>query len=220
MFKCLSKNSLLTYFVSKLMIIYISMLKYCCGKKVVRLKGNTRDILLNNKPVILICWHSRFVPLFTIAEIGIFTAVTSAHSDGNFLEEILKHYGHSVIRGSSRKNANSAMREIIKLGSKSMRLVVTPDGPTGPRFKLKGNLINIAKKFNVPIIPVTFSATHAVVLNTWDRFILPIPFLSKISVIFSDPIDANKLKSDSELEQIMLQMMVKADLSCKLKVDY
>ncbi len=175
--------------------------------------------MCDRDPTIVASWHSRFMPMVGLTQYGGFQAVTSAHNDGDYIQMILEHYGHSAIRGSSRKQATNAMREILRIKREDMRLVLTPDGPLGPKFKVKGGLVKIAKRYNVPIIPMCYSATQAIVLGTWDKFIVPIPFVSKLLIEFGEPVYGDKI-SDEELEKILIKQMKELDKKCKLKLDY
>jgi lysophospholipid acyltransferase (LPLAT)-like uncharacterized protein len=181
-----------------------------------------RALICSNAAGIYPCWHSRFMMLLAIKEIGCFQAVASAHRDANHLHGVLEYYGHEVIRGSSRRNALSAMRAILALDKSTMRLVLTPDGPLGPRFQIKGGVLKLAQRYDLPIVPMTYSATHAIILGTWDRFIIPLPFISRIVVDFGAPIKAAALVNEDQLQDIMLQQTQKVDALCGLlhKIDY
>jgi lysophospholipid acyltransferase (LPLAT)-like uncharacterized protein len=160
------------------------------------------------------------MPMLAIRDYGGFQAVTSAHKDGNYMQMILEHYGHSAIRGSSRRKATQAMRDILRIKPKEIRLVITPDGPLGPKFKVKGGLVRLAHKFKVPVVPMCYSATRAIVLKTWDRFLVPIPFVSKILIEFGDPVGYKSIGSEADLEVILLAQTKLLDKKCNLKVEY
>ncbi len=192
--------------------------KFC--RRQIIYHGSARSVMCDKKPAIIACWHSRFMPMLAIRAYGGFQAVTSAHKDGNYMQMILEHYGHSAIRGSSRKHATQAMRDILRIKPTEIRLVITPDGPLGPKFKVKGGLVRVAHKFKVPVVPMCYSATRAAVLKTWDRFLVPIPFISKIIIEFGDPVDYKSLSSEEDLEGILLAQTKQLDKRCKLMVDY
>ena len=56
------------------------------------------------------------------------------------------------------------------------RIIIIADGSRGPRLKAQSGGIQIAGITNSPLIPMTFGATRKIELNTWDRFVLPLPF--------------------------------------------
>jgi len=217
MLKKVFKSKAVTYLIYGVILLYMFLILHFCRKKIV-FKGKAEDIMLGKKPVIVAAWHSRFMPMVGLRQYGCFQAVTSAHKDGNYMQMALEHFGHTAIRGSSRKHAQAAMRAILKIKPEEMRLVITPDGPIGPRFKVKGGLVRIAARYKAPIIPMSYSATHAIVLKTWDRFIIPIPFISKIIIEFGN--ETHESTSDERLEQILLRQMKNLDKKCNLNVDY
>ncbi len=112
------------------------------------------------------------------------------------------------------------MRNILKQINDGKSLAITPDGPKGPRFKIKGSVVQIGKKYGLPIIPAAYSASKAIVFKSWDRFILPIPFFSKIEINIGAPFYPKGLDNDVSLESIMLKQVKAIDDSLNLKIDY
>jgi len=217
--KKILKSKVFTHTIFWLIVSYVFLVRITCRQEVI-FRGGSEKLARSTDPMVLPCWHSRFMMFLPIKEFGSFHAVTSAHNDGNYLQMALKHYGHKSIRGSSRKKATDAMRTILSIGRDNTRLVVTPDGPIGPRFKIKGGVVRIAQKLDIPILPFSYSATHAIVLKTWDRFIIPIPFISKIVMVWGPVIKPNDLSSSDELSDVMLEQTKEVDNLCNLKVDY
>jgi hypothetical protein len=153
--------------------------------------------------------------------LGSFSAVISSHGDGEYLNKVLISYGHQTIRGSSRKNNIQALTGIIKLLRQGVSVGITPDGPKGPRFKVKGAIAKLAAKFNIPVIPISYSASHAVVLKTWDRFVLPIPLISHIIIDVGAPVyfSKNEKNGNLKIEKRMLAQMLQLDKEVGLRTD-
>ena len=63
-------------------------------------------------------------------------------------------------------------------------ILITPDGPRGPRYWVKPGVAYAAKTTSSHIVPFTWSASHYWQLNTWDRMLIPKPF-SKIIINIS-----------------------------------
>ena len=106
--------------------------------------------------------------------------------------------------------------------------MITPDGPKGPRHIVKGSICKIAKRYDAPIVYASYSSSRKKLLNSWDKFILPIPFFgTKITIEFSAPIlqesseSANEKKKDENraeitneyLTQIMQEQVQRLDRS-------
>ncbi len=96
--------------------------------------------------------------------------------------------------------------------SRSGSLILTPDGPRGPRRHLAEGAIYLASRLQMPIVCMGFGFDRPWRQNSWDRFALPRPF-SRARAVISSFIDIptdlavkseiRKLKSEtprSELE--------------------
>ncbi len=146
---------------------------------------------------------------------GKFKVLTSLHKDGKYVDQFVKLYNHDTIRGSSFKGSLSATKDIIKSIQQNERIVITPDGPRGPRYKVNSALTNLAIKFNIPIICLSFAATRSKTLKSWDNFTIPLPF-TKILVNISKPYKFNNTQNN-ELEKIMIKQLNDLDHQVSLK---
>jgi lysophospholipid acyltransferase (LPLAT)-like uncharacterized protein len=62
-------------------------------------------------------------------------------------------------------------------------------------------VLALARLAGVPILPVTVSVGSRIVLNTWDRLIIPLPF-GRGAVIWGDPITVPRDADDTLLAQL------------------
>jgi len=109
--------------------------------------------------IILAFWHAQqlMVPIGyrgTGANVLI-----SQHQDGEIIARIISRFGHRAVRGSSTRGGALALRELIRLGRSGADLVVTPDGPKGPRQVAKLGVVQLAKATGLPIVPLAFSCS-------------------------------------------------------------
>lgn len=138
-------------------------------------------------PFIYAFWHRNLFPLiYTHRKKGICVLV-SLHSDGELVASLLKSYGFCVVRGSSTRGGVRAFVELLRKLEMGRIVAITPDGPKGPPLKLKPGVIEIARKARVPIYPVGVAFSRKKILNSWDKFKLPLPFSSCV-VYISEPI--------------------------------
>ena len=75
---------------------------------------------------------------------------------------------------------------------------ITPDGPRGPKQKIKEGLVSMQKKTGAIIIPLSYSAKYNVTLKSWDSFLFSFPF-NKFVAVWGNPIfydDKKKLKDN------------------------
>jgi hypothetical protein len=202
--------------------LYVTLIFKLCPITI-RFHSEAKKLISENQPALFCYWHSRIL-LFPrlMTGFGRFAAVISAHGDGEYLNQVIASYGHQTVRGSSRKNSLQAMMGIIKIIKHGISIGITPDGPKGPRFKIKGAIGELALKYDLPVIPMTYSASHAYILKTWDRFILPLPIKSRIIIEIGKPIHITKKdeQPNIRIEEIMLKQTYNLDRELNLKVDY
>ncbi len=168
----------------------------------------------SGQPFILVFWHGRLlmIPTFAPKKIKI-NIVISQHNDGELISNVVKHFNFSFIRGSSQKDSVAALKNTLKALKNNEMVALTPDGPRGPRMRIGGNVIQIAKMLSVPIIPITYSVEKCKILRSWDRFMVAKPFNRGILIcgdpIFVDKKDEKKLKIASDILENQLNNMTR-----------
>jgi lysophospholipid acyltransferase (LPLAT)-like uncharacterized protein len=131
--------------------------------------------------------------------------------DGEVGAMIARRLGGFVIRGSTTYTGARALRDFyMAVAKEKVSPLVTPDGPTGPRYIAKSGAIMIAQLAGKPIVPIAYAASRVFKFRAWDRFILPWPF-ARIVLAVGEPIHVPKVISPAELEalQQMLQVVLK-----------
>jgi lysophospholipid acyltransferase (LPLAT)-like uncharacterized protein len=109
--------------------------------------------------IILAFWHAQqlMIPLGYRGQGS--HVLISQHGDGEIIARIIARFGHEAVRGSSTRGGAGALRALIKLGRAGKDLVVTPDGPKGPRQIAKLGVIQLAKATGLPIVPLAFACS-------------------------------------------------------------
>ncbi len=156
----------------------------------------------NNTPYIFCCWHNRLFlgPYFLPKNLTI-NALQSSHSDGMMTAIIFKLLNMKIIFGSSMKGGTQAFIKMVKSVNNGESIAITPDGPRGPKQKVKDGLIKLAQVTGAPIIPLVWFTSRYKRLNSWDSFIIPIPF-SKGNYFFGDPIYIERNLSKNQFDKI------------------
>ncbi|OPY69229.1 MAG: hypothetical protein A4E57_01317 [Syntrophorhabdaceae bacterium PtaU1.Bin034] len=173
------------------------------------LKATLRIEHINKDPVerlwqqgdnIIACfWHGRLLAMpFAYKGTGA-KVLISRHRDGEFIARVIKYFGLGTVRGSHRKSSVSSVREMLAELKQGTSIAITPDGPKGPRYQVKQGIIELARISQIPIVPVTCSASKKKVFNSWDRFLLPYPF-STMLFLWGNPIYVPKNIRSSEIE--------------------
>jgi lysophospholipid acyltransferase (LPLAT)-like uncharacterized protein len=150
-----------------------------------------RKILDQGQPVLVAIWHGRllyFLHLYMrrYRRFSV-TVLVSRSRDGEFISQVAKWGGVHTTRGSSRRGGSQALLGIIKQVHQGTLAMFTPDGPRGPRYRVQPGIVTVAKKTGAPIVPVTYNARWKKVMQSWDRFVVPLPF-SRVVVVCGDPI--------------------------------
>jgi hypothetical protein len=112
--------------------------------------------------------------------------VVSSSKDGQVLVKLLEKWNFSFIRGSSSKGGKEVLEQIIET-AKSNIVLITPDGPRGPRLKFKAGAVVAAQRAQVPLFFLKVKInSKKIFLKSWDKFELPLPF-SRININISEP---------------------------------
>ncbi len=182
-------QQLVCYFI----IIYMLIVYYTSKKKYIGLENYKEDVM-QSKPLIMAFWHNRLFlcPFFAVRlrkkvnKNYKFLTLASKHGDGRFVGEVLSKFGLRNIYGSTKNNNKAgrgiefkSIRTIVKQVKSGKCLGITPDGPRGPNQQINGEILNIAKLTKAKIMPVSYSASRFIEVNSWDKFKIPLPF-SKI----------------------------------------
>jgi len=174
--------------------------------------------IINSRKFIYAAWHSRLLLPNYLSRGLEGTAMVSASEDGEFVARILKRQGHEAFRGSTTRGGIKALSALIKkLKEKQRPCIIIPDGPQGPKFKVKSGIIILARETGYPILPFSCSAKRMKVFASWDRFILPYPFTKCLGIYgkpFYVPKDADKddlMRCRNLLEKELNRLTIEAD---------
>ncbi len=127
--------------------------------------------------------------------------VTSLSKDGDMLAALLKVWGFSLIRGSSSRGGSEVLKGLADAARTSL-VLVTPDGPRGPRLEMKVGALIAAHRASVPLVWCGVKIHSKKILPSWDLFQIPLPF-SKIEVRFSEKISIDKNASREEIDGLL-----------------
>ena len=137
-------------------------------------------------------------------------ALASRHADGAWIAHALEARGMEPVRGSSGKSGVAGARGVIE-AAKRLHIVITPDGPRGPRREVKTGLVFLASQTGNPIVPVAFDATRAWrPRGKWTDLILPKP-LSRAVCWAGEPIVVPRKADKATLEAKRLEVQAAMD---------
>jgi hypothetical protein len=160
----------------------------------------------DHPPVILVFWHNR---LFLMAPFyerycrgRVALTLISRSRDGQFISDIVARFGIRTARGSSsRHGVSAALAAVHAARDEKLDIVVTPDGPRGPRYRVQPGVLRLAQATGRPIVSVTTYLGWKKVLNSWDRFQVPLPF-SRCKLVSGEPLFVPPEATEADLEKL------------------
>lgn len=161
-------------------------------------------------------WHGRFSLIHKMWSFGPGVPkakmLISQSREGGIVAHTSRTVGAEVIRGSAAKGRQAkggveAMRAMARHIEGGGVIAMTPDGPRGPRMRVKKGPIQLAKLAGAPLLPVTWATSNRIVFDkSWDHFVFPLPF-GHGALIWGDPIDPpSPDASDAEIEAVRLKL--------------
>lgn len=158
--------------------------------------------------VIYVFWHEYIAFPITLWREYDLALLVSRHRDADWLIRAAYHLGFETVRGSTNRGGSEAIRE-LKRQAEEHDLVITPDGPRGPRREMAMGPIYLASRLKMPIVPVGFGFDRPWRMKTWDRFAFP-RFASRGRAVFGPRVHIpRKLKRQGlEAYRVYLESML------------
>jgi len=125
--------------------------------------------------------------------------------DGELGAMLVRRFGGTAIRGSSTHTGARALRDYYQaLVKDDVSPVITPDGPKGPRFKVKPGAILLSQMSGRPILPMSYAASRAWLIK-WDKFVIPWPF-ARIAIAIGPPCYVPRVTDAAALARLQSQL--------------
>ena len=164
------------------------------------------------RPVIFAAWHNRlflipylFWKHWTSRYGSQLVVMVSASKDGAKLAGVLEKCGFVCVRGSSSRRGQVALLEMTRLVQAGYDAGITPDGPRGPKYKVATGIIQLAQLTGAPIIPISYDLSWKIALNSWDGFMIPLPF-GRATLRIGAPVMVAREAGDDEQEHKRLEL--------------
>ena len=170
--------------------------------RIVYLDGKKHPTNARVDPHIYAFWHEALLfPTVFKARANI---LISQHADGELIARVCKHLGAGAVRGSTRRGGLAGLMGMA-LHAKSSHLLITPDGPRGPRRRFQIGAVLLASMTGLPLVPVGLTFAPAWRAPSWDRLLVPKPFGGAYGVI-GVPLVVPPNLGRHDLERICLQV--------------
>ena len=168
------------------------------------------ELLKEQNSLMFSSWHGKsWVPAYFLRDLGIY-ALASMSRDGSYMAEVLHKLGWNTVRGSSSRGASRSVLSLYKKLKKGESTALTPDGPTGPIYEIKPGIIFLQEKAGSFIVPMGVDADWKKNFNSWDNYLLPLPF-SKTALVFGEPFQFNKDLEMEVKQEILKNKMIEVN---------
>ncbi|NWG45162.1 MAG: lysophospholipid acyltransferase family protein [Alphaproteobacteria bacterium] len=210
--KRVGQNDRVQSVAAALIALYIRLVRFT-GRWTVVNGAAAESLWAEGRPFILAFWHGRLLMMPTIWRKGVpFHMLISQHRDGQLIARTVRSFSLGVIAGSTRKarkrrakggqGALLAMTRALRSGAS---VGITPDGPRGPRMRASEGVVALARLAGVPIIPAACSARPSLILRTWDRFFVPLPFARGV-FIWGQPMTLSPDADEAEIARFRAEL--------------
>jgi lysophospholipid acyltransferase (LPLAT)-like uncharacterized protein len=136
-------------------------------------------------------------------------AIASAHKDGMIVANTIQYLNIKPIKGSTSRGGARALLESINCLRDGNEVLITPDGPRGPRHHLNDGVISLAQKLKLPVCIINYQASKYWQLRSWDKFVIPKPF-SKIDIYVQSIVldELDQISAKQVLREAMIRHTV------------
>jgi lysophospholipid acyltransferase (LPLAT)-like uncharacterized protein len=149
---------------------------------------NVKQLWDEEKPVILAFWHDQLLLMVKGYKGKGAKVLISSSKDGELITRTMRYFNIGAVRGSSNRGGKAAFKAMVDISHEPMDLVITPDGPKGPRHSLKEGIVQLARMSGRSVVPTAFACSHGHRFQSWDRFLLPYPW-GKAVYIYGKPLE-------------------------------
>jgi hypothetical protein len=167
------------------------------------------DLCRDPKGFIVVMWHNRlmcFPMVFPRRLRPCARPVVSSSRDGQYIADFAKQYGVKCLRGSSSKRgAIAQLGAISSIRDEGKCIIFTPDGPRGPRYRMKAGPIHLASVTGSEVVPISINYSRCWSIRSWDGFQIPKPF-SLIKLVIGSPIAIPPHIGSEEIEKYRQQV--------------
>jgi len=171
------RNRYLTKLLAALAVLFVRLLfKTCRIEIATEVDGCCPYEDTGDRRFLYCVWHDDILMTCFSGRPKKMAGLVSPHQDGSYLAEAMGRIGISSVRGSSKRGASRALRELLDR-VRDLHVAITPDGPRGPRRQMKTGIIYLASRSGRIIIPTAYACRSAWrIRGSWTDMQLPMPF--------------------------------------------
>ena len=206
------KRRFLPYIIAYSVKITTRLLLRTCRLRIHGLE--TFKATANASPCILMMWHDKIIIapeiLSRYTKDYSCTVLISKSRDADALALAVESYPQARALRVPHDARHQALAQMIyALKRKKEMVLITPDGPRGPRHEIKPGIVVAAKETSAPVVPFSWKAEKFWQLKTWDKMHIPKPFTT-IHVTFGHSVTLSNPEMSIEQDTETLKNALKA----------
>ncbi len=170
--------------------------------------GPARDALARPEGLIGLFWHGRIAPAIACRPIlgdKPRHVMISLSRDGEFIARAAERLRIPTIRGSTGradrgagKGGATAFRQAMGVLASGGVMIMTPDGPRGPKQVMQPGPVQLAKASGRPVFLMGLAVRPAFRLGSWDDGRIPLPF-GRAALVLDGPLS---IPSDADVAEL------------------
>ena len=170
---------------------------------------------------ILMLWHNRLLMvanvLYHYAGDFKYRAIISNSRDGEPLAIFAESFAAAKVLRVAHQARREALHQMVACLQNKEIVIITPDGPRGPRYTMKPGTAFAAAEAGACVVPFSWSADRFWQLKTWDGMMIPKPF-SRIQAVFGPAVEVPAEVEMPQRLEMLSQVMKQAEESACLAV--
>lgn len=183
--------------ITKGLVLYFKTMRI----EIVGKERAAQELTSSSTGCVFLFWHDALMasPLLEWATaLQPICVLISNSKDGDLPAEMGKQYRNVRVIRVKAASRTTALLQSCEVLEQRESLFITPDGPRGPRHKIKLGALYACQKAHASIIPVVYAASRQITLSSWDRLRIPKPF-SRLICSYLEPVVC---PSEGELDTI------------------
>jgi lysophospholipid acyltransferase (LPLAT)-like uncharacterized protein len=205
------RSRLLTKLLAATAVLLCRLLFLTCRKQWrVAVAGTNPYAETGDKRFLYCIWHDQIVMTVFFNRPCRVAGLVSRHQDGSYLADAMRLVGVTPVRGSSSRGGAQAMRQMFD-AARELHISITPDGPRGPRRRVKEGIVYLASRSGRPIVPVALACQRAWrIRGSWTDMLIPRPFTTAFAIA-GEPIHVPAGQSREQLVEYTARVQAAMD---------
>lgn len=193
-----------------------------CPATVVNLDAEKKLLANKDRPILYTCWHGQLSYVFyhfRSRSHPQIVLLASPSFDGELIGRLGEKFGALIVSGSRNKGGLTALKQMASLMRQGKYGGIIADGSRGPYHHLQKGVVVLARDAGASVLPVAVASDRKIILNTWDRFELFLPF-SRMALLFGEPVDVPPDVRGKTLEEYRLKLEARLNELFALSENY